>query len=75
MARACTAEAKGAACMKSVLHLPPSGANLLHPKPIKAEPGNVGDQARSATDQHRRQWHSGIPHITEADNTNTPTHA
>ena len=55
--------------------LVPSGANAMHPKPSEAKPGNVSESDVSATDQRRSRWHGGIQHITEADNTNTPTHA
>ena len=55
--------------------LVPSGANAVHPKPSEAKPGNVSEFDASATGQRRSQRRSGIQHITEADNTNTPTHA
>ncbi len=53
----------------------PSGANLLHPKPSEAKPGNARDQAMSATDQCRSRWQKNDQRITEADNINTPAHA
>ena len=55
--------------------LVPSGANEVRPKPIEAKQGSARGSDRSATDQRRSRWHGGIQHITEADNTNTPTHA
>ena len=55
--------------------LVPSGANAMHPKPSEAKPGSVSGPDVSATDQRRSQLRSGSRRITEADNTNTPTHA
>ena len=55
--------------------LVPSGANEVRPKPIQAKPGSTSESDRSAADQRRSQLFSGNRHITEADNTNTPTHA
>jgi len=47
----------------------------MHPKPSEAKPGNVSESDVSATDQRRSQRCSGSACITEADSTNTPTHA
>ena len=55
--------------------LVPSGANKVRPKPIEAKHGSAGESDRSATDQRRSQNRSRSCSITEADNTNTPTHA
>ena len=55
--------------------LVPSGANKVRPKPIEAKPGSASESDRSVADQRRSRWRGGIQHITEADNTNTPTHA
>ena len=55
--------------------LVPSGANEVRPKPIEAKPGSASESDRSVADQRRSRWRGGIQHITEADNTNTPTHA
>ena len=55
--------------------LVPNGASAMYPKPSEAKPGNVSESDASATDQRRSQWCSRSRRITEADNTNTPTHA
>ena len=55
--------------------LVPSGANVMRPKPSEAKPGNVSESDTSATDQRRSQWCSRSRRISEADSTNTPTHA
>ncbi len=63
---------------QSVSHeaiLVPSGANAVYPKPSEAKPENVSESDVSATDQRRSQICSGSGCITEADSTNTPTHA
>ena len=55
--------------------LVPNGASAMYPKPSEAKPGNVSESDASATDQRRSQWCSRSRRITEADITNTPTHA
>ena len=55
--------------------LVPSGANVMHPKPSEAKPGSASEPGRSATDQRRSLRCSRNRSTTEADNTNTPTHA
>jgi hypothetical protein len=61
--------------MESLCIRQASGATDELPKPIEAKRGNVGDQARSATDQCRSHDRVRKQRITEADNTNTPAHA
>ena len=60
---------------KPCSHPLPSGANLMRPKPSEAKRGTVRCQVASATDQRRSQRRSRCRRFTEADNTNTPTHA
>jgi len=55
--------------------LVPSGANAVHPKPSEAKPGNVSEFDASATEQRRSLRCGRSRSTTEADNTNTPTHA
>ena len=56
------------------IHLP-AGANAMRPKPIEAKQRSASESDRSASDQRRSQRRNGSCCITEADNTNTPTHA
>ena len=63
---------------QSVSHeaiLVPSGANVLRPKPSEAKPGSASEPGRSATDQRRSLRCGRTRSITEAENTNIPTHA
>ena len=56
------------------LHVP-SGANAMHPKPSEAKCRNASGPDESAYDQRRSQRCSRSQCVTEAENTNTPTHA
>ena len=56
------------------IHLP-AGANAMRPKPIEAKQRSASESDRSASDQRRSQRRNGSRRITEADNTNKPTHA
>jgi hypothetical protein len=47
----------------------------MHPKPTEAKPCDETSPAISAAEQCRSQWRDRNSRITEADNTNTPTHA
>jgi len=63
---------------QSVSHeaiLVPSGANTVYPKPSEVKPGSASEPGRSATDQRRSLRCGRSRSTTEADNTNTPTHA
>ena len=56
------------------LHVP-SGANAMHPKPSEAKCGNASGPDESANDRRRSPRCNRSQCVTEADNTNTPTHA
>ena len=55
--------------------LVPSGANAMHPKPSEAKCGNASGPNESANDRRRSPRCNRSQCVTEADNTNTPTHA
>ena len=55
--------------------LVPSGASAVYPEPSEAKTGNISKSGASATDRRRSQWCSRSRRISEADSTNTPTHA